>query len=409
MKNLIEYGFLGGLFPEEFLKDVENNSLGNIQYAANSLQWNIVNGIEKNIERPLKLFNRMFIGSYPKKYKKPYIKTEYFYHRKNSIDINIGFINIFILRQLMLPFVPNKYLRKWLLTNNNSKKVLFVYSSNFTETILFIKRSFPSVYICLILPDLPQYMNIDKSNNYLYNYLNMRNQKKLMNIIKYVDSFVLLTEQMSDILGIRNNKPFVVIEGMISKNNEIEKNKQLYKNRRIICYTGTLTKKYGIMDLVNAFLLIKDKNYKLIICGKGEMEEEINNISKKDKRIIFMGIVSHKEVLKIQAISTILVNPRQNNGTYTKYSFPSKTLEYMKAGKPIVCFKLDGIPNEYDDYLNYVNNNSIESLMIKMVEIVSLSDEELIKMGNNNRNFVYKFKNIDLQTNKITKMIKDTI
>ena len=38
------------------------------------------------------------------------------------------------------------------------------------------------------------------------------------------------------------------------------------------------------------------------------------------------------------------VNPRQNNEEFTKYSFPSKTMEYLASGVPVVAYKLDGIP-----------------------------------------------------------------
>ena len=64
-----------------------------------------------------------------------------------------------------------------------------------------------------------------------------------------------------------------------------------------------------------------------------------------------MGQVSLNEARALQKTADVLVNPRLNEGEYTKYSFPSKTMEYLSTGRPVVCYKLDGIPDEYDKHL----------------------------------------------------------
>lgn len=40
----------------------------------------------------------------------------------------------------------------------------------------------------------------------------------------------------------------------------------------------------------------------------------------------------------------VLVNPRQNDDEYTKYSFPSKNIEYLMTGNAVMAYMLDGIP-----------------------------------------------------------------
>ena len=379
MDRGIKYAFLGGIFPKELINEIKKKSVGSIQYASDALQWNLVNGIDKNIGSPIKILNRMFIGSFPNKYKDFYIKPIFFNHTEGAQDINMGFLNILFFRQLLIPKVPNKYLSQWIKSNQEFKKVIFVYSTNFIQNISFIKNIDSSVHVCLILPDLPLFMNMDKSNSIIFKYLNAFNQEALIKNINNIDSFVLLTDQMADAIGIRDIKPYVVVEGMVS-DSYIESN-IIQKETKTICYTGTLTKKYGVMDLVKAFQMIDDNEYKLIICGSGEAELDIRKIALENSRIEYKGIVTREEAMRIQMSSTILVNPRKNDEAYTKYSFPSKTVEYMLSGRPIVCYKLDGIPNEYDDYLNYVTDNSIESLKNKLIEVLSIEPKQLTKQG----------------------------
>ena len=107
-----------------------------------------------------------------------------------------------------------------------------------------------------------------------------------------------------------------------------------------------------------------------------------------------------------QKQATVLVNPRQNNEEFTKYSFPSKTMEYLSSGIPVVAYKLDGIPDEYDAYIQYVEDDSIESLKKKLIEVCELSDEERQSLGSAGRAFVLTEKNSTIQVKKIVMLIE---
>ena len=45
------------------------------------------------------------------------------------------------------------------------------------------------------------------------------------------------------------------------------------------------------------------------------------------------------------------MNPRSADAEYTKYSFPSKTIEYLATGVPVVMNRLPGIPEEYEYFV----------------------------------------------------------
>ena len=75
--------------------------------------------------------------------------------------------------------------------------------------------------------------------------------------------------------------------------------------------------------------------------------------------------------------------------------------EYMLSGNPVVMYRLDGIPEEYHAYLNYVHDNSIGALRDEIVEICSLSNEEREKMVQTARKFLLKEKKEMKQAGKI--------
>lgn len=64
----------------------------------------------------------------------------------------------------------------------------------------------------------------------------------------------------------------------------------------------------------------------------------------KDRRIQYLGSIPHDEILQLQRTASLLVNPRTPEGIYTKYSFPSKTMEYLASGTPTLYMNCQEFP-----------------------------------------------------------------
>jgi len=367
--------FLTGLFPKETEKSIISNSIGLPQYAANNLQWNLVYGFDDN-NVSLTIFNLIYIGSYPRRYKKIFVKNYSFSHNGKSCDRNIGFCNLPIIKRFSRFHNAKKIIRRWIAKNKDKKKVIFAYAmtDSFDKSLVYAKKIDSNIKTCLIVPDLPQYMNTSAKKSIIYSILKSIDVKKQFNLSKKIDSFVLLTKEMSAFFP---NKPFLVIEGIATKGRKLEPIVDNWKGKTKILYAGGLKCKYGIMHLVNAFKLLDSNCYMLIICGDGECKDEIICESKCNKSIVFMGSLSHENVLQLEKISDVLVNPRmEQNEVFTKYSFPSKILEYLSNKKPVVSYKLLGIPDEYDSVLFYPKDYSEFELSLTIKEAASMSDDE---------------------------------
>ena len=127
--------------------------------------------------------------------------------------------------------------------------------------------------------------------------------------------------------------------------------------------------------------------------------------AENDSRIEFLGRLPREEVLRLQMNATVLVNPRQNNEEFTKYSFPSKNIEYLSSGIPVIAYKLDGIPDDYDRYMHYVENNTVEALSEKIMEVCELTLAQRYSYGYEARKYVNENKNEIVQTKKIIEML----
>jgi len=394
--------FLSSLYPSNQLKVIEKNSKYSVDNASNSLQWNFVRGLENN-GVPIDIISAPLIGSFPFLYKKLFVKREYFTHSAKPTDVSVGFCNIAIFKNYFIRKSLLKEIELWTKQSPNASRVIVVYGmiAPWILSAVKIKKKYSNIKLCLIIPDLPEYMSNDTSIVYK---IRSFFQPNLYQYIPTFDFFVFLTDEMSKHFRI-THKPWIRIEGMINPN-EINVIPDFEKkdNINIVMYSGTLAERYEILNLLDAFRSIKEPNYELWICGAGNTQDFIKIQSKIDARIKYLGLLPREKVLELQRKATVLVNPRSSVGEYTKYSFPSKIMEYLLSGTPCIMNPLPGIPIEYYKYVYVPKENNVESLRMKILEVCNLEAEELSSFGSLARKFVLESKNYDVQTLKMINM-----
>ena len=395
--------FLGGAFNEE---EIIKESKSNVQFAANVLQWNIIEGLDFLNAKPINLLNAIFIGSYPRFYKKVFIKRKEWSHSPGANDIDVKFWNLPIYKKISRGWSLSKEIKFWAKKNDDREKIIIAYSMDYSilRAMKAAKVSNPKINTCLIVPDLPQFMNLSSSEKLIFKVMKNFECKLIKKLQKYVDSYVLLTKHMAGSLKLKN-KPYVVIEGMVNISEheiqDVQKEIAEKTNLNTILYTGTLNKKYGIINLLEAFKLMENENYRLQICGTGEARNEIIEMAKLDRRIDFRGRVSREEAVLLQRKATVLINPRNDEGEFTKYSFPSKMMEYLVSGVPTVAYKLPGMPEEYNDYIYFIKENTVNSIADTLIRVCEKSPFELKNFGEAAKRFVLTEKNNVKQVEKM--------
>ena len=88
------------------------------------------------------------------------------------------------------------------------------------------------------------------------------------------------------------------------------------------------------------------------------------------------------------------------------YSFPSKNMEYLVSGTPVLSTKLKCIPKEYYKYFYFFEDESLDGFIFKIKEIINKDRIELFEFGKRSRNWVLENKNNIIQTKKIIDMIQ---
>lgn len=230
-----------------------------------------------------------------------------------------------------------------------------------------------------------------------------------MYILSKFDAYVFLTDQMNELIN-EDNKPYVVMEGHVDTNmadiiNLIENKYPL----RTIMYTGALKEVYGLKLLVDAFLAANLDDTELHLYGSGDFERELRSICAENHNIKYFGTVPNETAVKAQMRATLLVNPRFTDGEYTKYSFPSKNMEYMVSGTPVLTTRLPGMPKEYYEYVYLIKTETVGGLAETLKLIWAKPAEYLHQKGQEAKRFVLANKNNVAQAARVVQMLQSIV
>ena len=219
--------------------------------------------------------------------------------------------------------------------------------------------------------------------------------------MKKYEAYILLSQSMNEIVN-KKNKPYLIMEGACG---DIPGLRQKSKDKKIILYSGSLWKgSLGLEYFVKGFIQANLKDVELHFYGVGAFASTLEKIHKVYPQIKYMGCVTNEEVVKKQAEAHLLFNSRPKDLEFSKYSFPSKTFEYMVSGTPLLMTRLYSIPDEYFNYTYCIEEETSEFVCEKLKEIFSnynAAEEKGLKA----RQFIIENKTAIIQSKRIIEFI----
>ena len=265
-----------------------------------------------------------------------------------------------------------------------------------------IKKKNPNIKIVLVCPDLSEYMDPAINKKPIKKALKSLIVKKLKTKYLQFDGFVVFTDKMMEKLN--PNSKHLVIEGVCSDTMPLEPR---CTDNRLVLYAGSLSANFGIQNLVDSFSLLKKRDVKLLIYGSGELDLYLSKKSKELDNVFYGGFIEPAELKRKYREAALLINVRNPNDEYTKYSFPSKTFEYLASGTPFMTTKLEGVPPEYDDYCLYINDNNPMTIAESIDSFFDIPTDQRREIGEKGRAFVLNNKNKAVQSEKIVLFLKN--
>lgn len=337
----------------------------------------------------------------------PYKKTIYSKF-KDEIERNvfykyIPFLGIPIFKQAFTFFYSFFYTIKWCMEEKKgSDTVVFC-------DVLKISVSFGCVLAARIMQvkstglvtDMPGTMSKkDKNLSFKQKSIAFFNKS----YIGLFNSYIFMTELANKVLN-HSNKPYMLFDGLVDSEDKDWKIEEKYEDK-VITYAGGVGQRNGVKMLVEAFKLLKIPDAKLFIFGDGPYAKELLEEAKQDNRICYKGIASNYEVMMAEKKSTLLVDPYPTSDEFTFYSYPSKNIEYMMSGTPLVTTRFVGIQKEDYPYIYFFDEETVEGYARTLTNILKEDRNVLKEKGALARRYVYENKNNILQGRRIIKFLR---
>lgn len=411
--------FIGGFVPRGMMRTVVEDTYGKVGFSNHNFEMSLIRGLASCEDVELRALSAPKVYSWPHNNRNRVIRAEQ-YEEQGIPYTSIGYnnrsgINLFTrTRGLMLAI-----LRQLRAFGPGSEEVRVVVNTPTLEylTAVQLARMFTSrpLRTVLVVPDVPECLaEMDGGHSLKSRVVALRDRLNRF-LSRRMGSMVYLTEAMNDYYRLTPDR-YIVMEGLIDEervrrvtaSRDVGASPQMNRPREIILYAGTLRKIFGVMDLVDMFEQGDFPDCELRICGSGEAEEELRERAAGNPAIRFLGSLSPEEALRQQAEATILVNPRNSSGRYTRYSFPSKTIEYLLAGKSVVANRLPGIPAEYDPYIHYPAGEDADSWIECLRRVMAMDPTERRRHDEAGRAFILTRKRARVQAARILSLLGDT-
>ena len=402
MKKLL---FISCIVPKECRKELVKGAKSLVPYseAANTYQQSIIDGLVQN-KISFDVFTAPSLPAYPMGYQRlsiPSIKTEV--DVKFNLEV-IPYSTFFLWKYTSIEFLLEKRIMKWVKENEGYELSILIYNvdSAFMSAVKSVKRKYPKLKTAIIITDMMEDINNFASNrNFMKRVQLSLHKRKVFNSYEAIDKFILLSELMKERISNCTDN-YIVAEGIFTPQKSIQDSD--VEKQKFIFYSGALDAYVNIPEMIEAYKQMGNTEYQLVICGDGPLVGYVKEEAKKNEGIVFLGSIPRQEVLEWQRKSSLLVNPRQPS-EITKYSFPSKTMEYFASGTPVLMYKLQGIPDEYYLYCYTIEGNSVENFSKSMQCVLQQISETSFRKGFEAQQFVLKNKTSSIQTKRIIDFI----
>jgi glycosyltransferase involved in cell wall biosynthesis len=244
--------------------------------------------------------------------------------------------------------------------------------------------------VVLVLPDLPQFMDTSSRRRGIARWAKAFDVKLLSWAMHHVDGVISLTDETVTKAQL-DHLPHMAIQGIVDEqciagHTCASEPSAPAQKRLSVLYAGGVSEEYGVLLLLDAFKYVIG-DVRLDICGSGPLVGRVQSDARLDPRIRYLGVLPNQAVNELEQGSTMLVNPRLSNSDFVRYSFPSKLLEYMMSGRPVVSTVLPGIPPSYWSHLIPIRDEAPEGLAEVLNKVLAQDMQDLNRIGAATRAF----------------------
>lgn len=311
---------------------------------------------------------------------------------KNNRDVS----NIKVLHTSRIIFVDGIlrffeflfFMIKWAILNRNNNRVVIVLSPTLEINLVcvIIKKLFGIKIVNLIIDTA---LGNTTRDTIVRKYI-AKCFELCEKLYKYMSASMALNSNVFKYLNL-DNKPCLhtKIGHDLLKENFIYSHQQ--NKKKTIVYTGTLINYDGTKQLLEAMEILNPDEYCLHIYGKGPYQKLVEQYENSHKNIKYFGYLKNSEMKRVMQEADLLINPRIDNKYTDIFGFPSKVIEYLLSGTPVLTTRFAAMPKEYEEFVYIIESQTGEGIAEAVRNV--FFDSESIRLDKSKKAYNYIFQN----------------
>lgn len=386
-----------GFGVRQFNFEKYSSSDNNSQAAAQKLEMRYVEGFLANGFRVAAIVS--FAASTFPANSKIFFGFDYEKICEQNIIFETGFINLPGVK-LLTRFASTLFLTVAVMLWSKKTPAIVIYSLH--QPYVLTARICKFLFGCkvfVIVPDLPLMMNSGNSKKRFIGFLKRLDSSLLTKFASSFDGAAFICNSMRQALPFLA-KNSVVIDGVVNFKKAAATLNMGFGRKKVIFYAGHLVESYGLKVLCASATLLPN-DFEVWIAGAGDMRAEIELLANESNSLNYLGMLRSDEVEAIYSKVDLLINPRLMESEFVKFSFPSKLLEYLASGIPVLTSRLPTIEKDLERYFTFLDELTPEGVCNSIVSVFSDGVyDRLLDAANEAREYVINTRSAEIQIKK---------
>lgn len=315
----------------------------------------------------------------------------------------IGFVNIYPLKWLTAGLGTFYRLLRWSWTHRRRRRVVLLVNLTMPPAVFVLlaaRLTGTRVMVAVLDVFRPGGLVPDT----FYRRLDFIIQRLLM---PKFDGWMVVSQAIADDLV--PGRPVCRVEGGIVRERFLEPLPGRVEDGvfRLVLAGGL--EPYNGMNLLFDALPYLPEACEVVIAGVGSQEDAVRELAARDRRVVYRGFLAFEEVLELYRTADLLLNLRVTKALDTRYFFPSKLMEYVASGVPVLSTCTGHVEEEYGELVYLLREETPEALGAAITSICLQPPQEREALGRRARQFMLEQKTWNRQGEKLIAYIHDVV
>ena len=204
---------------------------------------------------------------------------------------------------------------------------------------------------------------------------------KLHSMADNLSGYITQTSSLNELFN-KHNRANITIEGVLE---DKYKETDVKEYGKYIFHYGNLEERFGVYDLIQAFIELNNPNINLVVAGYHANLDKMDKLSKFRNNIKFLGMISNDLMISLENGSLFNMNSRPYSEEYDRYLITYNTLDYLNSKSLTVSVRNKILLKTFKDDALWLELGEKEELIEVMNKALNMSDkkkDEMIKKAN---------------------------